>query len=474
MNSTTNTAKLKTILPGWQNTRKTSSAKLFFCKISSSKQGLYLCLLFSCLFVSGFSHRLSAQGQSYLYQVNAYPFIRSDQNQLHFPGGYKNADHFYSKLEQLLTTGEGKINIVQIGGSHIQAGYFSGRLRERFQTMNGEMNAGWGYMFPYHMARTNSPFGYYIRYSGQWRTTRNVERKKHAPLGLGGIAASTNSPEASLTILLEKGKRLDYRFNRLRIYYEDCTDSYQLQMDTALVRTQSKTDRYIDIELKQATDSLHLILRKKPNKTGTFTLHGIFAESRPNGILFHGIGVNGAHVPAFLRCQLLEEQLADLQPDLVILGLGINDAYGRTFSQKRFEAHYAELLKKIRNAAPQACIVFTTNNDSYLYRRYVNKNGLKVRESMFRMAQQYHAGVWDLFTVMGGLNSIVLWERNGLARSDKIHFTREGYLLLGDLFFAALMQDFENIRIKKNQPQPNIHSAADRFITNKSTTQLKQ
>ena len=63
---------------------------------------------------------------------------------------------------------------------------------------------------------------------------------------------------------------------------------------------------------------------------------------------------------------------------------------------------------------------------------------------MFRMAAKYNAGVWDMFSVMGGLNSIVLWQKNQLAQSDKIHFTREGYLLIGDLFFNAIMQDFEH------------------------------
>jgi hypothetical protein len=48
-----------------------------------------------------------------------------------------------------------------------------------------------------------------------------------------------------------------------------------------------------------------------------------------------------------------------------------------------------------------------------------------------------------MYEVMGGLNSVVLWEKNGLAQRDKIHFTREGYLILGDLFFNALMKNFE-------------------------------
>jgi hypothetical protein len=66
-----------------------------------------------------------------------------------------------------------------------------------------------------------------------------------------------------------------------------------------------------------------------------------------------------------------------------------------------------------------------------------------VEESMFQLAKERKTGVWDMFAVMGGLNSVVLWERNNLAQHDKIHFTREGYLLLGDLFFTAFMQKFE-------------------------------
>jgi len=364
---------------------------------------------------------VSAQDDAYFYHLNPYNFVRYDLNQMHFPGNRQNIDRFHQKLEHLLTTGEGRINIVHVGGSHIQAGTFSGQMRTRFQQMNGNMNAGWGFMFPYRIARTNSPFGYYIRYSGNWRSFRNIESKKSGTLGVGGISATTSSPKARLTILLEDENSIDYSFNKFRVYFQNKQNNYTLSVDSAWVKSTQKTDDYIDFELNRKVDSLH------------------------------SIGVNGAHVPAFLRCQLFEKQLAELQPDMVILGIGINDAYGRKFSQSRFESHYAQLIAEIQQAAPNAAIVFTTNNDSYLYRRYVNKNGEKVRESMFRMAEKYNAGVWDMFEVMGGLNSVVVWQRNHLAQSDKIHFTREGYLTIADLFFTALMQDFEQYIQNENK-----------------------
>ncbi len=388
--------------------------------------------------------RLSAQDEAWIYRVNPYNFIRTDLNEMHFPAGREKIHPFYNKLQKLLETGEGRVNIVHIGGSHIQAGSYTGQMRTRFQTLNGDMNAGWGFMFPYRISRTNSPYGYYIRYSGTWSSIRNVESRKTGPLGVGGISATTASPLADLTILLEKENVIDYSFDRLRLFYLNDENNYEVKIDSSLLKSIKRTNEYIDFTLIRKVDSLQIVLEKIPGTVGSFTCMGMETESAPNGVMYHSIGVNGAHVPAYLRCQLFEEQLHDLNPDLVILGIGINDAYGRRFSTSRFEDNYNQLILKIRAAAPQAAIVFTTNNDSYLYRRYVNKNGEKVRDSMIKMARRYHAGVWDMFTVMGGLNSIVLWQKNNLAQSDRIHFTREGYLLVADLFFSALINDFEN------------------------------
>lgn len=385
----------------------------------------------------------SAQSDPYLYHVNQYNFIRYDLNGLHHFGDDGYSSNFYDKLEKLVRTGEGKINIVQIGGSHIQAGTFSGQIRSRLQQMNGEMNAGWGFMFPYRIARTNSPYGYYIRYNGAWQTCRNVETRKSCILGVGGIAATTNSTKAELTILLEDENELDYSFNKIRVFYENRDSNYTVSVDSSIVKSVVRTDEYFDFELNSHVDSLNLVIQKAESAEGSFTLFGITSESAPNGFVYHSIGINGAQVPSFNRCYLFEKQLAVLKPDLVILGLGINDAYGKRFSQNDYEANYGELIASIRKAAPQTAIIFTTNNDSYLYRRYVNKNGEKVEQSMLKMAEEYKTGVWDMYEVMGGLNSVVLWEKNGLAQRDKIHFTREGYLLLGDLFFNALMNNFE-------------------------------
>jgi len=60
------------------------------------------------------------------------------------------------------------------------------------------------------------------------------------------------------------------------------------------------------------------------------------------------------------------------------------------------------------------------------------------------LAGELDCGVWDFYSVMGGLNSIWVWNRFGLANRDHIHFTRKGYELQGDLFFNAFLKSYDN------------------------------
>jgi hypothetical protein len=51
--------------------------------------------------------------------------------------------------------------------------------------------------------------------------------------------------------------------------------------------------------------------------------------------------------------------------------------------------------------------------------------------------------VWDFFHVMGGHNSILLWQKYGLANTDRIHYNGQGYMLQGDLLFNAILRQWD-------------------------------
>lgn len=106
--------------------------------------------------------------------------------------------------------------------------------------------------------------------------------------------------------------------------------------------------------------------------------------------------------------------------------------------------NYDSIIQTVKEVNPDVAILLTTNNDSYYNRKTPNKRAILVKEAMYELAERHDAAVWDLFEIMGGLNSIFQWQKNGLAKKDKIHLTPAGYKLVGDLLFEAILNAYKN------------------------------
>ncbi len=187
----------------------------------------------------------------------------------------------------------------------------------------------------------------------------------------------------------------------------------------------------------------------KKNARPRFTLTGILTENDAPGITYTGVGINGAKVHDYFEevCPLFEKELAYYKPDLVIFAIGINDANVQHFNDKQFKDDYDRLIARIKKVNPNAAIIFETNNDMYRKvkrKRYVqHPNGDIARKAFFSLAEKHGAGVWDKFSIMGGLGSMAKWEKADLAKADKVHFKLAGYNLLGDLFYKAIIQSYQ-------------------------------
>ncbi|WP_290746279.1 GDSL-type esterase/lipase family protein [Fibrobacter sp. UBA4309] len=187
----------------------------------------------------------------------------------------------------------------------------------------------------------------------------------------------------------------------------------------------------------------------KKNARPRFTLTGIIAETDHPGISYTNVGINGAKVHDYFEevCPLFEKELAFYKPDLVIFAIGINDANVQRFNDKQFKDDYDKLIARIKKVNPNAAFIFETNNDMFRKvkkKRYVqHPNGDVARKAFFALAEKHKAGVWDKYSIMGGLGSMAKWEKADLAKSDKVHFKMAGYNLLGDLFYKALIRSYQ-------------------------------
>lgn len=414
-------------------------------KYIKMKSSLLKIVLFSLSLIVSSSSNIYAQSDFPL-DINYYNFIHYDENKIAFPGDSSKFEQLFQKMDTLILNGKGKITIVHIGGSHIQADVYSGRMRERLQTFYPGMNGGRGSVFPFRISKTNNPRSYSVYYTGHWLSCKNVEHKKKCTLGLSGITLTSFEPGASISIKLKSDSLVDYYFNKIRVFHENDSVDFSINFPGLKVSKVERNDSlgYSLFYLADDYKQFKMELLKKDSLQKKFALYGISLENDDPGIVYHAIGVNGASFPSFLKCTLFQKQLAALKPDLVVISLGTNDAYTTKFSPEFYRSNYQALINEIKKASPNTAILNTVANDSYMFRRYPNKNTALAEKVIYGVAKKNNCGVWDFFKIMGGFNSSSLWRQQHLMVNDLIHFSHQGYMLKGDLFFNAFIKAYDN------------------------------
>lgn len=396
-------------------------------------------------------------GQKVRKDIPELDFANFDRNQIVFYGDSSAFEKAFAKMDAALLTGSGDFTIMHIGGSHVQGGTLTRQLRNDLLAL-GAKDGGRGMVFPFTAAKTNTPSSYRSRYEGEWETTKNTTRDLPRRLGLTGMAVSTQDSIASVRIVLKARNAAvdepEFLFDKVDILgYSSDGERFPMVITNSgdtLLGVRNEEASCWSYQLPEAQDSVKVVVG---GSDGTLTLTGIYLDNPNPGISVTGIGVNGAAVPSYLRCVDFERDLKMVNPDLVIFAIGVNDASGKNFSQDEFISRYKVLVSKVRAVNPDCAFIFVSNNDTYkrVRRRVyaVNRNGLEAREAFFRLTCDCGGGFWDMFDIMGGLESMKKWEAAGLAKRDKIHFTDEGYVILGDLLYNALMAKYiEHLRRK--------------------------
>ena len=384
-----------------------------------------------------------------LLSAQQYPFIRYEANTIHYDSTSPTMQHFLDKWHKVHSRGEGRLSIIHIGGSHVQAGTFPHRVRTRILSDNPTLVGGRGLLFPYSAAaKCNNPADYKVHCLQKVKLTRNVYKHLETPLGLCGIAVTAFDNPTRIQIVNNE-MAVNYASSHIVVLGYSPEGVVPMLSyggrDVQPSYIDSATHRYV-FNLAREVDSFDILL---PCSVGqTFTLTGVTLGNRRPGITYHSIGVNGASVVDYLKCDYLTDDLRLLHPDLVVFGIGINDAVPKDFDTVAFRRNYLSLCDTIRSVNPHCAFIFITNNDSYRRtgrRRYaVNRNGLLAREVFYRLAVETGGAVWDQFEIMGGLKSMEKWQQAGLAQRDKVHFTRAGYLLIGDMFYEAFSRMIGN------------------------------
>lgn len=444
----------------------------------------------------------------------------------------------FEKLYSLEKNKNGQINIVHIGDSHIQADFFTNAIRQPIQARFG--NAGYGFTFPYKLAKTNGTN--YIQYTSDtnWKSRRNIFPVTDVSIGLSGIALYTDDEDFEINVEanplytfdkikilypeqespfdliisnskipeithIEKEKLIKesvsnehkkyimhkvqpnetlYRLSiKYKIAVEEIKKANQLESNTIkrgmelyIPNLDYKREHKIAVS-KKRNDSTHVanpvILANQakissqlfcttynlPETTNQFkveandtrseyNLSGFVLEKKNPGVIYHSIGVNGAKVSDYNKYPLFFEQLPILDPSLLIISLGTNEAFGK-WSAPYYISQIKTFISNVRQKNPNVVILIMTPPPSLFNRRrtntFVTNYGQILKEQITDCV------IWDLLSKLGGEDAPKQQYLSSFMAKDKIHYTKEGYEMQGSLFLSDFLSAYDNYVKIKNQ-----------------------
>jgi lysophospholipase L1-like esterase len=390
-------------------------------------------------------------GQDYIITDSLqqkYTFINWKANTIKHADSAITFQKLYKKLDNIYHNKAEKLHVFHIGGSHIQADFYSNRLRHYLQNISDKAKGQRGFIYPYRMAKTNNPLNYKVTFDGEWKGYR-CSRNDSVAWGLSGVSAKFKDSISNITIKANYKNYSEntYDFNKLRVFYDEWSDDYDVIIsDASLVTSQTRNSKahYIEFILNTTVNELDICIKKTTTSaTSEFLMMGLELMNDNPGIEYTTIGVNGASFAFYNRAAYFEEQLLLYKPDLFIISVGTNDTYTLHFNAEQYKIYYEQLILTIQKANPDCAILLTTPNDSYYKKQFANPNTKIAAQVIYELSEKYHMAVWDLYEIMGGYVSSQKWYNNKLMPKDRIHFTRKGYDIKADLLLQALVHAWE-------------------------------
>ena len=424
-------------------------------KVNMGKINLFMrsFILLITLVIVSISHGFAQDLQDIKRQ---YPFIKIVSNKLQNDG--TALDSFYTHLLQLKTNRNNTVRLTHIGDSHLQADLFSGKVREQMQLTYG--NAGRGLVVPYKVGCTNEPYTYKTSSNNVWKSKRNIAIADSMPTGVGGLTLKTEEMNASIQITVGNKPNLNYQFNNVTLFHEKCFNCFDFEITdscggaTGMVSSLPSADKKFHSEVAllnyENTIGLHTRLRTFTHPSFTM-IYGLVLENSRPGILYNTIGINGAEYRHYNKSLYFQEQQKVLKPNLIIISLGTNEAFSRSFDPAIFKSQVDTLITALKINNPQASLLVTIPGDHFRSRKYKNNNIPIARNVLIDYCSANNIAYWDLFEIMGGFGSIAKWNAKNLTSKDLLHLNRKGYELQGELLFQAIISGFSKFELRRPQ-----------------------
>ncbi len=361
-----------------------------------------------------------------------------------------------------------KVRIMHYGDSQIEADRITSYLRNELQKKFGGYGAG---LFPIiQVARKMSVNTEYSenwkRYPGFGRKDTTVKHMKYGalmafcrytPIPTSDIISDTINHEAWIKIKKPRasyGRTKSYvRLNvylsnsHKNVYYTIIADGIELSKGTIATNTPFQT-------LKASFDKTPEEITISFNGSDSPDVYGISLEGS-NGVVMDNIPLRGSSGTIFSKqdATLLGNMYAALSPNLIIMEFGGNTIpYTKSDEAAvRYGKWFKSQINYMKKRNPNAAIIVIGPGDMSVKEgtEFVTYPYLEaVRDAMKDAAISSGCVFWDMYEVMGGINSMPKWveAEPSLAASDYIHFSPKGARKVAEEFSVKLFEMYNEYK----------------------------
>lgn len=366
------------------------------------------------------------------------------------PGGSDLLNPFFRKLDQVKKGTRFRTRILHFGDSQIENDRMTALIRYRMQRHFGGSGSGLVQAIPLYwgsLAYKQDQKGAWLRYTFFGKRDSTI---MHNTYGIMGAFASIPTQERGEWPMLHyqfNTSRRSGRCNRIRIflhsYVEEASVAFEVN-DTIADTLRHITDGFSVVEYRHHCTIDDLKVHLDFPEGGR--IYGISFESY-DGLQMDNIAMRGGSGLIFTGMDREHQQamLNHLSPGLIILQFGGNVV--PYMNPGYYERAFKKELQFYQEVCPGIPVIVIGPSDMS-----VRENGVfntypgleSIRDALKYAALESGFAFWDLYEAMGGRNSMSSFVHTDppLARADYIHLTNLGVNLVAEMFYNALMLEY--------------------------------
>ncbi len=374
--------------------------------------------------------------------------------------GKKNMHRFFEKIDALASNKK-KLHLLHYGDSQIEGDRMTSYIRQRLQNQFGGYGPGLipaTNVYPTYTFKQNysANFLRYTCFGGE-----KLKNKRYGAMGSSSrftpeFHDSVNVNELPISegwIEIEPSNSAMSRsktYNNVNLYYTHCIKkcAVKVYQNDNLIHEDSliADGKYHILPLSFASTpgKLKYVFSSKVSPTICgFSLEGDY------GIQVDNIGMRGSSGTIFghIDHSILTKMYQDLNAEFFILQFGGNSMpmFKDSTMVKNYANYFQSQIKTLKRLRPSATILVIGPSDMSILNDGIFETYPLLPycvERMRKAAFAEGAAYWDLFTAMGGMNSMQSWVERDLAGKDYIHFTNKGASIASQLFFDAFIAEY--------------------------------